>query len=38
MKFGADAPFEMIKVYQTAIEKFIKDRPREVSLGPLQAV
>ena len=34
MKFGADAPFQMIKVYKTAIENFIKARPREVSIVP----
>jgi hypothetical protein len=34
MKFGADAPFQMIKVYKTAIENFIKARPREVSVVP----
>ena len=31
MKFGSDVPFQMIKVYQTAIENFVKGRPREVS-------
>ncbi len=31
MKFGSDVPYQMIKVYQTAIENFVKGRPREVS-------
>ena len=31
MKFGADVPYQMIKVYKTAIEKFVKSRPREWS-------
>mmetsp|Transcript_16619 Transcript_16619/g.27055 ORF Transcript_16619/g.27055 Transcript_16619/m.27055 type:complete len:131 (+) Transcript_16619:3186-3578(+) len=29
MKFGSDVSFQMIKVYQTAIENFVKSRPRE---------
>jgi len=29
MKFAADVPYQMIKVYQTAIENFVKSRPRE---------
>ena len=29
MKFGSDIPYQMIKVYQTAIENFVKSRPRE---------
>jgi small-conductance mechanosensitive channel len=29
-KFPIDAPYERIKIFQTAIEKFIKARPREV--------
>lgn len=32
VKFGSNSSFEMIKVFQTAIENFIKARPREVSL------
>ncbi|KAL7540415.1 hypothetical protein ACHAXR_010092, partial [Thalassiosira sp. AJA248-18] len=31
MKFGSDVPYQMIKVYQTAIENFVKSRPREWS-------
>jgi len=29
MKFGSDVPYNMIKIYQTAIEGFVKSRPRE---------
>lgn len=29
-KFASDVPYKMIKVYQTAIEQFVKSRPREV--------
>jgi hypothetical protein len=29
-KFPIDAPYARIKIFQTAIEKFIKARPREV--------
>mmetsp|Transcript_23264 Transcript_23264/g.41596 ORF Transcript_23264/g.41596 Transcript_23264/m.41596 type:complete len:1233 (+) Transcript_23264:4492-8190(+) len=29
MKFGSDVSYQMIKVYQTAIENFVKSRPRE---------
>ena len=32
MKFGSDVPYQMIKVYQKAIENFVRSRPREVSL------
>jgi len=32
MKFGSDVPYHMIKVYQTAIEAFVKSRPRDVGL------
>lgn len=31
VKFGSNAPFDMIKVFQTAVENFVKARPREVS-------
>jgi len=31
MKFGSDVPYKMIKVYQAAIENFVKSRPREWS-------
>jgi hypothetical protein len=31
MKFGSDVPYQMIKVFQTAIENFVKERPREWS-------
>lgn len=38
MKFGTDAPFKMIQVFQTAIEKFIQARPREwVRLNTIRA-
>lgn len=30
MKFGTEIPYQMIKVYQAAMENFVKARPREV--------
>eukprot|EP00569_Conticribra_weissflogii_P014890 CAMPEP_0171391814 /NCGR_PEP_ID=MMETSP0880-20121228/1528_1 /TAXON_ID=67004 /ORGANISM="Thalassiosira weissflogii, Strain CCMP1336" /LENGTH=1734 /DNA_ID=CAMNT_0011904567 /DNA_START=216 /DNA_END=5420 /DNA_ORIENTATION=+ len=37
-KFGSDAPFKMVKVFQTAIENFVKSRPREwVALNGFRA-
>lgn len=31
VKFGSNAAYDMIKVFQTAVENFVKARPREVS-------
>ncbi len=33
VKFGSNSSFDMIKVFQTAVENFVKARPREVSLS-----
>jgi small-conductance mechanosensitive channel len=32
VKFGSDAPFHKLNVFRSAIENFVKARPREVSL------
>ena len=29
LKFGVDVPFQKIKIFQTAVEKFVYERPRE---------
>ena len=29
LKFGVDVPFQKIKIFQTAVEKFVYDRPRD---------
>lgn len=31
IKFGSDAPFKKLNVFRSAIESFVKARPREVS-------
>ncbi len=31
MKFGSDAPYTKLKLFRSAVENFVKARPREVS-------
>jgi hypothetical protein len=39
MKFGIDVPYEKIVIFKTAVEKFVKERPREwLQLGGIRAV
>ena len=37
VKFGSDAPFNKLNIFRSAIEGFVKARPREVSLVVLCA-
>ena len=33
VKFGSDAPYQKLKLFRSAIENFVKARPREVRLA-----